>query len=74
MSGIFNLALQAYACAVAGGFVEPASSKESKDEWRVQSDTVALGPSECEMADESSLGIKHCYGAFRAWANSAGVK
>ena len=60
MSGILNLALQAYARAVTSGFVEPASSKAAKDEWRVQSDTVALWLSECEMADGASLGVKHC--------------
>ena len=74
MSGILNLALQAYARAVTVGFVEPASSKAAKDEWRVQSDAVALWLSECEMADGASLGVKHCYDAFRTWANSAGVK
>jgi putative DNA primase/helicase len=74
MSGILNMTLQAYARAVTSGFVEPASSKAAKDEWRVQSDSVALWLSECERADGASLGVKHCYDAFCAWANSAGVK
>lgn len=74
MSGILNLALQAYARAITSGFIDPASSKAAKDEWRVQSDTIALWLSECEMADGSSLGVKHCYDAFRAWAASAGVR
>ncbi|WP_293441765.1 hypothetical protein [Planktotalea sp.] len=74
MSGILNLALQAYARAVTSGFIEPASSKAAQDEWRFQSDTVALWLSECEMADGASLGVKQCYDAFRAWAASAGVK
>ena len=74
MSGILNLALQAYARAVTGGFVEPTSSKAAKDEWRVQSNSVAQWLSECEMADGASLGVKHCYDAFRAWAASAGVR
>ena len=74
MSGILNMALQAYARAVTSGFVEPASSKAAKDEWRLQSDSVALWLSECEIADGASLGVKHCYDAFLAWAASAGVR
>ena len=73
MPGILNMALKAYARAVERGFVAPRSSQRAKQDWRIQSDSVAQWLSECDMAEGASLGVQDCYGAYRSWSASMGL-
>ena len=67
MSGILNMALTAYGQAIQFGFAEPPSSLAAKEDWRLQSDAVAVWLADCELDNEADLPASGCFEAFNQW-------
>ena len=74
LSGILNLALDAYAKAIADGFTEAESSREAKLEWRLEADQVAQFVEECcERKHDGLEPISVVYLKYKEWALGAGI-
>ena len=74
LSGILNMALNAYAEALVHGFTEPPSSACSKQEWKLEADQVAQFVDDaCEVAPEGSVNITKLYGRYQIWTGAQGI-
>ncbi|NDB69060.1 MAG: hypothetical protein EB015_13835 [Methylocystaceae bacterium] len=75
LPGILNLALNAYAEALAHGFTEAPSSLAAKQEWRLEVDQVAQFVSEkCEYAPKEEILFRDLFTAYTSWAAHEGVR
>lgn len=76
LPGILNLALDAYAGAVVGGFTKPDSSERAKTEWRLEADQVQQFVLECcetNLSEEFNIKSKNLYAAYQNWADENGI-
>ena len=74
LPGILNMALNAYAKAIARGFTMPKSCIEARDEWRLEADQVAqFIDSECVRDDKEEVQAQLLYGAYREWTRNSGI-
>ena len=69
LSGILNIALNAYAKAIISQFTEPESSREAKQQWRLETDQVAQFVEErCERKYDGDTAISVAFSAYKSWA------
>lgn len=74
LPGILNLALNAYAHALVAGFTEPASSVTAKQEWRLETDQVALFVDEaCQRDPDTKTQSGDVFRAYTLWASENGI-
>ena len=70
LSGILNMALNAYAKAIVDGFTEPKSSLDAKQEWRIETDQVAQFVEEsCERKHDGEEPVSALYDEYKTWAD-----
>lgn len=75
LPGILNMALSAYAQAIARGFTMPESCIEARNEWRTEADQVAqFIDSECVRDDKAEVQAQLLYGAYREWTRHSGIQ
>ncbi|QIG53802.1 hypothetical protein G6N82_06205 [Altererythrobacter sp. BO-6] len=74
LSGILNLALNAYCEAIHFGFTQPSSSEDAKNEWRLEADQVAMFVEEvCQRASHAQTPMSEVYTAYTTWAAASGI-
>ena len=75
LSGILNLALQAYGEVLKrGSFTDPESCLRAKEEWRIEADQVAQFMGDrCEMLAGAQVASSVLYLAYKNWAGDAGI-
>jgi putative DNA primase/helicase len=75
-SGILNLALAGIGgVLIRGEFTKAASSKEASEEWRYETDQVALFAQErCTFTEDAITKSSDLYGAYKSWADEEGIK
>lgn len=75
LPGILNLALDAYANALATGFTLPASCHDAREKWRLEADQVAQWVDECctQFAGAEET-VEKLFKAYREWADDAGIQ
>lgn len=75
LSGILNMALQAYGQVLQRNYcTEPQSCLKAKEEWRTEADQVAEFISEmCEKVSGWRTSSKELYEEYEGWAKSAGI-
>ena len=75
LSGILNLALQAYGEVIKrGSFTDPDSCLKAKEEWRIEADQVAQFIGErCELKSDERVSSSELYLAYKNWADDAGI-
>jgi putative DNA primase/helicase len=70
LSGILNLALAAYARALKNGFTIPASAKQARDEWKLETNQVAqFVIDECDERPEAAENFSDLYRCYQGWAH-----
>lgn len=70
LPGILNLALGAYARAIAHGFTIPKSSKEASQDWKAETDQVAEFVSDaCTTIAEGVTPTASLYKSYSKWCN-----
>ena len=70
LPGILNLALGAYARAIAHGFTIPKSSKEASQDWKAETDQVAEFVSDaCTTIAEGVTPTATLYKSYSKWCN-----
>ena len=70
LSGILNLALAAYAGALKNGFTIPASSKQARDEWKLETNQVAqFVIDKCKERPEAAENFSDLYGCYKTWVH-----
>ena len=76
LSGILNLALNAYAWVVhKNGFTIPASSKDAEMKWKLETNQVAQFIECCCKVDSGEkVSVDQIYSAYRIWTQTAGVR
>ena len=74
LPGILNMALGAYARAVAEGFTAPASSEDAKREWRLEADQVAQFVDDaCQRDPAGRVPSSEVFASYRLWADQNGI-
>jgi putative DNA primase/helicase len=74
LPGILNMALTAYSEALARGFTEPESSRQAKEEWRLEADQVAQFVDDaCNRVKIGKVGSQKLYDTFTIWASGQGI-
>jgi putative DNA primase/helicase len=74
LSGILNMALEAYAHAIINGFTDPTSSLDAKKEWRLEADQVAQFVEECcERKHDGEEPMSVIYVTYKTWAQEQGI-
>jgi len=75
LSGILNLALQAYGKVLnTKNFTEPQSCIKAKQEWRLEADQVALFVDDkCVSDHEAALESGILYHEYKSWADDNGI-
>ena len=74
LPGILNMALGAYARAVAEGFTAPASSEDAKREWRLEADQVAQFVDDaCQRDPAGRVASREVFQRYRQWADQNGI-
>ena len=75
LSGVLNLALQAYGEVLKrGSFTDPECCLRAKEEWRLEADQVAQFIGErCEMLPDARIESGNLYFAYKNWADDAGI-
>ena len=74
LPGILNMALNAYAKAIAKGFTMPESCIEARNEWHTEADQVAqFIDDECVRDDTAEVQAQLLYGAYRGWTRNSGI-
>ena len=75
LPGILTMALKAYAGALTHGFTEPASSRQAKQEWRLEADQIAQFVDEaCERDLVSKVQAGHLFQCYGEWADFNGIR
>ena len=75
LSGILNMSLQAYACALTNGFTAPASSEAAKQEWRLEADQVAQFVNDVCTRDADAMSkAADVFSAYKDWGLENGIK
>jgi len=75
LPGILNMALNAYAKAIAKGFTMPRSCIEARDEWHTEADQVSqFIDDECVRDDKKEVQAQLLYGLYREWARASGTQ
>lgn len=75
LPGILNMALNAYAKAIAKGFTMPKSCIEARDEWHTEADQVSqFIDDECVRDDKKEVQAQLLYGSYREWARESGTQ
>ena len=75
LPGILNMALNAYAKAIARGFTMPKSCIEARDEWHTEADQVSqFIDDECVRDDKKEVQAQLLYGSYREWARASGTQ
>ena len=68
------MALKAYAMALLMEFTEPTSSREAKQEWRLEADQVALFVDECcQRQSTGKETIDDVFNIYGNWAQRQGI-
>ena len=71
LSGILNLALAAYTGALKNGFTIPASAKQARDEWKLETNQVAqFVIDECNERQEAAENFSDLYRRYQGWVRS----
>lgn len=74
LPGILNMALDHYAHAVDHGFTMPESSRQAREEWRLEADQVAqFVESECQRSDTGEVRAQPLYSRYKEWAEENGI-
>lgn len=74
LPGILNMALGAYARAVAEGFTAPASSEDAKREWRLEADQVAQFVDDaCQRDPTGRVQSSEVFARYKVWADQNGI-
>lgn len=74
LPGILNLSLSCYARALHEGFTTPESSKEAREEWRLEADQVAqFIEAECQRVESGSVVASTLFKRYREWATENGI-
>lgn len=74
LPGILNMALTAYSEALEHRFTEPESSRQAKEEWRLEADQVAQFVDDvCERVKVGKVGSQRLYDTFISWATAQGI-
>lgn len=74
LPGILNLSLAAYSEALERGFTDPESSRQAKEEWRLEADQVAQFVDDvCERSSLGKVGSQKLYDTFTNWASDQGI-
>jgi len=74
LSGILNMALNAYAKAIIEGFAEPESLRHAKHEWRFAADQVAQFVEEkCNKSDDFEVAFPILYAEYNLWWDDQGI-
>jgi len=75
LSGILNLALNAYAEALTKGFTMPDSCRKARDDWRKEADQVAqFVDDQCLVMGGLQEPITKLYTAYRSWCEVNGIQ
>ena len=70
LPGILNLALNAYARAIADGFTIPSSATEASKDWKTETDQVAEFVSDaCKTVAEGVTPTATLYDRYLKWCN-----
>ena len=68
LSGILNLALAAYAGALKNGFTIPASSRQARDEWKLETNQVAQFVMDtCDASPDAVESFSELYKKYQWW-------
>lgn len=71
LSGILNLALAAYAGALKNGFTIPASSREARDEWKLETNQVAQFVMDtCDALPDAVESFDQLYKQYQWWVQA----
>ena len=74
LPGILNMSLAAYSEALERGFTDPESSRQAKEEWRLEADQVAQFVDDaCERSALGKVGSQKLYDTFTSWASDQGI-
>src|SRR5699024_5836271 len=74
LSGVLNMALNAYLNAIQHGFTMPDSSKQARDEWRLEADQAAQFIEDvCTVDTASEERAKLLYDEYTNWARDNGI-
>lgn len=74
LSGVLNMALNAYLNAIQHGFTMPDSSKQARDEWRLEADQAAQFIEDvCTVDPASEEQAKPLYDEYTNWAHDNGI-
>ena len=74
LPGILNMSLAAYSEALGRGFTDPESSRQAKEEWRLEADQVAQFVDDvCERSALGKVGSQKLYDTFTSWASDQGI-
>ena len=76
LSGILNLALNAYAWVVQNNsFTIPASSRDAEMKWKLETNQVAqFVEACCSPQPDSRVTIDYLYSSYRIWTQTSGVR
>lgn len=74
LPGVLNMALNAYLNAIQHGFTMPDSSKQARDEWRLEADQAAQFIEDvCTVDPASEVAGQALYDEYTFWARDNGI-